>query len=127
MKDWKTYAVVALAAWCAYLSFRTDREQPPTSASHASADFTDNPPVVDADGFAAAWAYGGVWLTLDCYCKLSPQVDGSLYTALQRCRLSFDGSGRLVRAEILPERSRLKADCRTNDAKKAIRRSSPES
>lgn len=23
MKDWKTYAIVALAAWCAYLTWRT--------------------------------------------------------------------------------------------------------
>lgn len=30
MKDWKTYALVALAAWCAWLTVRSFSPQPQT-------------------------------------------------------------------------------------------------
>ena len=28
MKDWKTYAIVALALWCAWLTWKANRPQP---------------------------------------------------------------------------------------------------
>lgn len=113
MKDWKNYAIFLLALWCVWLTWRTTEWQTSRTAPNSTVDFTDRPPILDTDGTSMVWTGNGE-LTLDCYCKLSPQTSGSVYSVLQRCRLTFAADGQLVRAEILPVRSRLKADCRTN-------------
>ncbi len=106
MKDWNTYAVALLAIWCACLTFNS----PSSGRADDSVDITDSPPTIDLKGATALWRGGGD-LVLDCYCRVAPLVPGSAYSALQRCRLSFHGDGRLASAELLPDITRLATRC----------------
>lgn len=117
MKDWKTYAIIVLALWCAFLTC-AKRNQPATLAETPSdrtestgrADFTDSPPVFDTNGSTASWTAGGsAGLALDCYCKVGPLNTNSAYSALQRCRVGIGANGRIESAELLPDRIRLTA------------------
>jgi len=81
--------------------------------------FTDTPPVLDTKGESLTWKAGcESGLVLDCYCKIAPQQEGSVYSVLQRVRLTVGNDGRIESAELLPDRVRIKADCkRMNPAK----------
>ncbi|MBQ4385705.1 MAG: hypothetical protein II823_07305 [Kiritimatiellae bacterium] len=83
------------------------------------ANFTDTPPVFDTKGESLTWKAGcESGLVLDCYCKIAPQQEGSVYSVLQRVRLTVGNDGRIESAELLPDRVRIKADCkRMNPAK----------
>ena len=107
MKDWKTYAIVALALWCAYLTFTNCKTR---HVSGSSTDITDSPPVFDRKGESITWnAESGNGLTLDCYCRIAPVVSNSSYSSFQRCRLNIGANGNVENAELLPERIRLTA------------------
>ena len=117
MKDWKTYALAILAAWCAWLTYnkRENQTATPSSEMLAAADFTDTPPTFDVKGTNLLWtANGDNGMVLDCYCKIAPQTPKSFYSVFQRCRLSFSKLGTLDRAAFLPERVRIQASCQTN-------------
>lgn len=74
------------------------------------ADKTDSPTVLDNSGADWEWTAGGAnGLKMDCYCTIAPQTSGSLYTVLQRCRMTFSKDGLLVKAELLDERVRIQA------------------
>ena len=117
MKDWKTYAIIVLALWCAFLTC-AKRNQPATLAAAPSdrtestgrADFTDSPPVFDTNGSTASWTAGGsAGLALDCYCKVAPQTASSNYTVLQRATLTISKDGLIVKCQLLGERTRIQA------------------
>lgn len=116
MKDWKTYALILLAAWCAALTFGDRRAASALPAASGSpTDCTDSPPVIDRDGASLSWtADGDGGLALDCYCRVSP-TNG--WATLQRCRLSFSEDGRLAKAELLPDRACLLAGLFGDDEK----------
>ena len=116
MKDWKTYALVILAAWCAWLTFKRERQAAmPSSEALTTTNFTDTPPAFDVKGTNLLWtADGDNGMVLDCYCKIAPLVPKSHYSAFQRCRLSFSKRGTLESAAFLPERVRIKASCQTD-------------
>ena len=82
----------------------------PSSETGTPKDGTDSPAVLDAIGASWAWTAGGNdGLTLDVYCKIAPQVSGSSYSVLQRCRLTFSKDGLLVSAQLLSDRIRIQA------------------
>lgn len=116
MKDWKTYAILLLAAWCAVLTYKKSRQNYVPSADIGTpADCTDIPPVWSNDLRHVEWALGGEnGFMFDCYCKIMPMAPASCYSKLQRCRLTFSKDGLLVKSELLPEAVRLRADCRAD-------------
>lgn len=83
----------------------------PSSSVGTPADHKDSSAVTyDEDGESWSWTAGGDnGLRLDCYCKIAPQVVGSSYSVLQRCRMTFSKDGLLTRAELLADRIRIQA------------------
>ena len=127
MKDWKLYAIVMLAVWCIALTCKLELQPSASASSPESAevmDIADTPPVLDHNGTNLLWtADKGQRLSLDCYCKIAPQVSGSNYSVLQRCRMTFAANGLLEKAELLPERTQVQARCRqmTDDERRNLR------
>lgn len=82
----------------------------PSAAAGTPDDRSDAPTVLDENGDTWSWTPGGDnGLTLDCYCKIAPQVVGSVYSVFQRCRLTFSKGGLLAKAELLAGRVRIQA------------------
>ena len=103
MKNIRTFALTIFAACFALAAYS---EVTSTNVVNC----TDNPFVLDTKGTSLSWKTGGgAGFTIDCYCKIAPQTSTSSYTVLQRCRMTFGADGRLLSAELLPDRIRIKA------------------
>ncbi len=85
----------------------------PSSETGTPTDGTDTvATVLDTEGDTWTWEKSDEnenGLNLDVYCKVSPQVAGSIYSIFRRCRLTFSKAGLLVKAELLADRIRIKA------------------
>lgn len=116
MKDWKTYAIIILAAWCVFLTCKKScQDTTPSADIGTPIDCADTPPVWSNNLQHVEWAQGGEnGLLLDCYCRIMPMSPTSAYSKLQRCRLTFSKDGLLVKSELLPESVRLTANCRAD-------------
>ena len=103
MKNIRTFALAIFAACFAFAAYSK-------VVSTNIVNCTDNPFVLDTKGASLSWKTDdGAGFTIDCYCKIAPQTPTSNYTVLQRCRMTFGADGRLISAELLPDRIRIKA------------------